>query len=445
MARTHLAAVVLLLSGAALAPGCAARRPVTLEPARQPDPARVVILIPGMTGTRLQERASGRVIWGNAHSLFFPHDGGCSLATAVAPVPPPREEIETAGPVKQIRILGFKYEAYGGFIRTMEANGYRAGDLASPRPGDLFFVFSYDWREGSVAAARRLAGLLDGLRRARGQPEIRVALVAQSESSRIARWLIKYGGASLEEAEAGAVGPPAGVRIEKLVLVGTSNGGAMRTLRFMIRGRRYLPFGRKFLPELLFTFPSLYEDLPLYRPDLFLDRAGRTVEVDLLEPESWRRYGWSVYESTARRRLREGWCADRLGTEEERAAFLARALDVSRRLHHLLDADVPSFGGERYYSIQNGYARTPARAILVADDGGWRTAFTEDREVEGDPYLRALAVAPGDGHAALESQMDLSPRETAAFARPTEYVSGGHFEMIRQPEVQRLVLEFLSE
>jgi hypothetical protein len=440
-----LAALVLLLFGAAIDLGCAARRPVTLEFARRPDPARVVILIPGMTGTRLQDRRSGRVLWGNARSLFFPRDGGCSLAVPVGPDSDRHEGIETAGPVTGFRILGFRFEAYGEFIRSMEANGYRAGDLESPRPDDLFFVFAYDWREGSVDSARRLAGLLDGLRKVRGQHEMRVALVAQSNASRIARWLIKYGGASLEEAEAGASGPPSGVRIEKLVLVGTANGGAMRTLRFMTRGRRYLPFGRTFLPEMFFTFPSTYEDLPVYRRDLFLDGGGRAVAVDPLDPEIWRRYGWSVYGTAAQRRLRDGWCAERLGTPEDRASLLARVLDVSRRLHHLLDQDVRSFGGVKYYSIQNAYVPTPDRAILVSRDGEWRTFFASDPVVKRDPYLRARAVAPGDGHAVLESQVDLSPQEEAAFARPTEFVTGGHFKMILNPAAQRLVLEFLLE
>jgi hypothetical protein len=59
-------------------------------------------------------------------------------------------------------------------------------------------------------------------------------------------------------------------------------------------------------------------------------------------------------------------------------------------------------------------------------------AFPGDPEVDGDPALRALATAPGDGHATLASQRLLSLQEEAAVAG-AEQVDGGHFEMLVEP------------
>ena len=92
--------------------------------------------------------------------------------------------------------------------------------------------------------------------------------------------------------------------MRKLILVGSSNGGGLRILRELDRGRNYISLiGRRWHPETLFTFPAIYQDLPVYRRDLFLDADGRELEIDLFDAESWRRHGWSVFSRAARRRL----------------------------------------------------------------------------------------------------------------------------------------------
>jgi hypothetical protein len=58
--------------------------------------------------------------------------------------------------------------------------------------------------------------------------------------------------------------------------------------------------------------------------------------------------------------------------------------------------------------------------------------------------LRALATAPGDGHASVSSQLWLSPQESSAMPRPPYYVEGGHFELIRDPATRRHLLEALG-
>ena len=82
--------------------------------------------------------------------------------------------------------------------------------------------------------------------------------------------------------------------------------------------------------------------------------------------------------------------------------------------------------------------------MVVRDEGRWRTLFTGDPEVEEIPSLHALVTAQGDGHAARESQLDLSPQERAALAGEPFYAEGGHFEIVRNPAAHRRLLEILD-
>lgn len=215
----------------------------------------------------------------------------------------------------------------------------------------------------------------------------------------------------------------------------------------MHRGRRYLGnLGRPWRPEVLFTFPSLYQDLPAYRPRPFVDEAGRSLDVELYDPETWVRHGLSVFADEVRRRLARRERPAIFADEATRRRFLGHWLERARRFHRLLRADAPGFGPVRYYSIQNPYEPTPDRAVLIPGERGEsRLLFAGDRELARKPYLLSLVTAPGDGHATTASQRWLSPQERAALAAPTFHVRGGHFDLFLTPAAKRRLLELLAD
>ncbi len=403
------------------------------------EPAVVVVFVPGTTGTIMRDVDSGRVHWGNARSLFFPRDRGRKLALPLR-FADAGMNLKPDGPIEAIRIGPYVKPIYAPLLAAMGKGGYRIGRLDAPGPADTFFVFGYDWRLDNVANARRLAERLEAVRRAAGDETLRVSLIAQSSGAHLARYLVKYGGASLAEAERGVARPPAGIEFERLILVGTANGGALRVLRDFNRGRRYVLFGRRFAPEVLFTFRSLYQDLPVYTDDLFVDEAGGKLEVDLFDPETWRRYQWSIYAPPVARRL----ARSDPGQSVARNDYLRERLAEARRFHRLLQADAPGFGATRYYSLQNVSDSTPARALLERREGRWRTSFSGDRAIQRNPRLRALVSTPGDGHAVLASQQWLSPQERATLAARADF-DGGHFELIVNPDAIARLLEYLRE
>lgn len=443
--------IALGLALACLQLYCSGAPPPILPGLRQVAGERVVVLVPGITGSQLRDEATGKIEWGTAARLFSPHDGGRRLALPILPGATPARRLVAFDVIEDIPLpLGvWKKNVYGPIVRLMEANGFATGNLLHPGPGESFFVFPYDWRQDNLEAVRLLAERLAALRDLQsagsgGGAELRVALVCQSNGERICRYLAKYGAASLEEAEAGRAAPLPGICIDKVLLVGTSNAGSLRILRELNRGRSYMLLGRRWQPESLFTFPSLYQDLPSEPADLFLDEAGRPLAVDLFDAESWRRYGWSIWgEEAAARLARQPFAL--LGSEAERLAFLARTLDRARRLRRLLAADSPGFGSTRYASLQSLDGPTPWRAVMVERHGRWRTQFTGDRWLAARPHLVRAATALGDGHAAEASQLALSPQERAALTHPPFHTRGPHFEMILERATLVRMLELLAE
>ena len=229
--------------------------------------------------------ASGTVHWGRGIDLIRPHDGGYALARTLVPPATTPATIEAFALIDTVRLAGvIRKPVYGPMLRGLEAIGYQRGDFASPRPDDTLLPFAWDWRDSHVEGAAKLARSLEGVRRARGVDALPVALVCHSSGAHLCRFFAKYGGTSLAEVEAGRGRPPDGIDVTTMVLVGSSNGGSLRILRELDRGRRYIPLvGRMSQPRALFTFPSLFEDLPAYRRDLFVDGEGEPLDVDLYD------------------------------------------------------------------------------------------------------------------------------------------------------------------
>lgn len=446
--------LIFLVLAMALAPPAAASCVDGPAPAARPRsaPEVPVVFVPGITGTKLRDRVTGEVVWGTGALLISPRDGGYAFALPTGTGPDDETRLEAFEVIEEMSLAGvIRQRVYRPIIETLEGEGYRHGDFAAPRPGDTAFLFPYDWRRSNVLSARRLAEGLERLRAARGgngsrADRLQVDLVCQSNGAHICRYLLRYGGAPLEEAEAGHAVPLPWLEVRKLILVGSSNGGSLRILRELDRGRNYIPLiGRKLQPETTFTFPSVYQDLPVYRSDLFVDAEGRKLDIDLFDAESWRRHGWSVFSRSARRRLLRNPRPDLFGDEAARLAFLARVLDEARRFHRLLARDVGAFEETRYYLLQSAGKDTPERAVLVARDGELRPRFVGDRDVDRNPRLRALAAAPGDGHATVQSQLWLAPREKAAMVRQPTYVESPHFDLVFDPATLRCLAEFLAE
>ena len=366
-----------------------------------PTPGAIpVVIVPGVTGSRLCD-SEGRVLWGDVPRLIVPWDGGYSMAL---PITGADDGVVPCGPIREMRIGHYRKDIYGGLLDFLIAAGHPA------------HFFDYDWRRDNVESARQLVSELERI------GSDRVALICQSNATYICRWAAMYGDVSLEEAEEG-IRRPAGVLIEKLIMVGTANGGSIRILQELNRGRQYIRIiGRHMRPETLFTFRSLHQDLPVYRDDLFFSPDGTPLPIDVFALEPWLVHGWSIFADGPAARAPEN---EVFGTSSQREAFLRDSLDRARRLQALLRRGTER-SPTRYYSIQSRELPTPSHAV-----------------VEGRS-TRIYSALPGDRHAVEESQEWLSPAERTALLPPF-VVPGKHFEMITTDETRQIILEMLRE
>ncbi len=404
-----------------------------------------VVLVPGITGTALRDRSSGKIAWGNGARLLSPRDDGYGLAIPIA-ANGTQPRLEAFRVIEQIRLFKiFKKDVYGPIAERFVRQGYRRGTLSEPAPQDTFFLFAYDWRLRNEETVRLLYEQLEGLRRARGEERLRIDLICQSNGGHICRQLLKYGPATLAEAEQSDHRSPATIAVRRLILVGTANGGSLRILRELDRGRKYVPLGRKIRPETLFTFPSLFQDLPAYQDRFFVDMEGHELDVELYDAATWQKYGWSIFAQKARRRIARRGEEAFFGSDEQQLRYLHRALDEAQRWQRLLLRDVDDFSAAtRYYLIQNRDAPTPDRAVLSTKKGRYKLLFTGDPPVGKRSHLDALISAPGDGHATVVSQGLLSPQEKAAVACDPFYVRGDHFELILESTALDRLVSFLG-
>lgn len=440
-----LAAAAILLSVAttlACSSSASVRAPFPVTPSPDQPSRSPVVFVPGVTGNSLRNERTDRLLWGSTRALFFPRDGGRSL---VLPLDGGEDFVRAEGPLLHMRVLFWHREVYRPLAHLMATAGYRQGNLEEPKAGDGFFFFVYDWRHDTLSAVRRLATQLEGLRRARREERLVVTLMCQSNAARICRYYAKYGVSTPAEIAAGTALPPS-ITVDKLILVGTSNGGALRILHELNRGRVYVPIlGRTWLPESLFTLRSLYEDLPTYTEDLFFDESGRRLDVDLFDVANWERYGWSVFADAVRKRLQRPSRSQLFADEATRRSFIASQLERAATLNRLLQNDPSTPLRTRYYLLAAQAFETPARALLRRGEKGWETHFADDRAVRREPELYALAVEAGDGHATAASQTCLSPGERQALVENPLSLGGGHFEVLLEPAAEEKILQYLSQ
>lgn len=423
---------------------CAGAPSPRVEPLGETVSRVPVILVPGVTGTKLVDSRTGRVEWGTGWRLMYPRNRAHEVALPIDPDAAP-SSVERGGILEEIRIRPFRKPIYGPIGERLERHGWVSGDPESPDPRATYYPLAYDWRLSNVTTAALLRETLEQIREARGEDTLTFDLICQSNGGHICRYLLKYGGEPLEEAEAGRARLPDHLRVRKVILVGASNGGSLRIFRMLDRGRRYLGgAGRLWSPETMFTLPSFFQDLPTYRDDVFVNLDGEPLTASLWDPEDWVRYGWSVFDAKTAAEIPGSKHAARFGDETMRRAWLEEQLDRARRFQRLLAADL-DIGSTRYYVVEGPFTPTADRAVLVEDDGGWRTLFLGDPALDGIPSLTPHIQAPGDDHATVASVWHLSPRERAAVADEPLQVDGGHFEIVLDPATLASLVRWLSE
>ncbi len=393
-----------------------ARRTPNLEQifaaARSRSGKRPVIVIPGILGTELINSKTGETVWPSA---FRTSQEGLPIGPDIASN---RDDLVPGKILETMRLARVLPEIYV-YRDLLEAlrhyAGYREGDWNNPSLDgyqDTFYVFPYDWRHDNVANARELVRRLERLKSKLQRPDLKFNVVAHSMGGLIARYAAMYGNADLPQGE-GPIQPTwlGAAHISKIVMIGVPNEGSTDAFATIVEGysiteglRRRIPLLNKLTVDDVVRTPAVFQLMPHREVVKFLDENLQALEIDLYDPEVWKRYGWSaIYSPEFRRRYAEASGTN--GDLEELDVYLAAMLRRARRFHLALDAVENSNSPIILLAIGGDCEETLSAPVLLRDEkrNRWLTLIRprEYRTSSGvkisKKSVTAAMYAPGDG------------------------------------------------
>jgi pimeloyl-ACP methyl ester carboxylesterase len=379
-----------------------------------------VIVIHGILGARLEERATKRTLWGAFTEDYADPETADGAALIALPLKAPGSALAyeptstptgASGPLGALR-LSFLFQiinvsVYADILRVLGIGGFRDPVAVDPGTPDYAeghftcFTFFYDWRRDNVENAIQLGRFIRERRqeigrraparvailRQKGDPEslreadeieawlqsgYRFDLVAHSMGGLIAHYYLRYGESDLPaDGSAPEVTWAGAAEVDRLIQVGTPNFGAVDALRQLHGGFQPAFFLPKFSPALLGTMPSIYQLLPRTRHKVLLDEKGEVADADLLSPKLWQDNGWGLADPGQDRMLR--WLLPDVKEADQRrniaVAYQAWCLQRAAAFHAALDQPATKVPVTKIYMFAADAEPTVSRAVLARRAG----------------------------------------------------------------------------
>jgi pimeloyl-ACP methyl ester carboxylesterase len=364
-------------------------------------PVPPVIIVPGILGSRLRDRRSGRELWpGSLFNVLF---SARSLALDIDPMTlePRADDVEAYDLFRGLLVTDF----YGAIVDTLEQKGaYVRGRLGQAADAGTrrYYVFPYDWRQDNIVTARKLDAFIEQIRRDYGDPTLKVDIVAHSMGGLIVRYYIQYGTTDVLDGNEFPANFAGAQKIRTAVLLGTPNLGSVSGLHSMLVGHRV--GWQSIPPESLATMPSVYELLPHPVTNWIIDIKGRPIDRDLFFVGTWISYRWGVFDPAVEQRVRAG--IPNGAQANERIALLhdyfAKRIERARRFVWSLSYNEAQQAPVRLVVFGGDCTLTPARIVLETDAATRSAAVVrflpgEISQPEHHVDYSTLMLEPGDG------------------------------------------------
>jgi pimeloyl-ACP methyl ester carboxylesterase len=362
-----------------------------------------VIIIPGILGSRLRERRSGRELWpGSLYNVLF---SARSLGLEIDPktLEPRADDIEAYDLFRGL--LGSDF--YGAIIDTLEKQGSYVRGLpghAADAGTRRYYVFPYDWRQDNVVTARKLDALIDQIRRDYSDPQLKVDVVAHSMGGLIVRYYIQYGATDVLDGNDFPANFAGAEKIRTAVLLGTPNLGSVNGLHSLLVGYRV---GWQSIPaEVLATMPSVYELLPHPVTNWIVDIKGRPLQRDLFFVGTWIAYEWSIFNPAVENRVKARFSNPADGQRRVTLLqdYFAKRIERARRFVWSLTYNASQNAPVRLVVFGGDCTLTPARVVVEREAGSSPDRHTiirllpnEIRSLEPGVDYSRLMLEPGDG------------------------------------------------
>lgn len=431
-----LAGVLVGTAGAVVARALAPRRRLDALLIRRLHHDRDVpptVFVPGILGSELVGPDGPH--WLNLGNAIGYHD--LALPLSLPPLES-RDALKPAGLLGVDAVLPrlFGFTEYADVVALLESAGFRR-DRAPAEPGPTYHVFTYDWRRDLIESARALGRLLDALAVERGEPDLRVNVIAHSMGGLVARYYLRFGTAD----PGGPVTWAGARRIRHLILVATPNAGGVPALDAILNGTRVGFSYTTLASSVIERMPAIYQLLPAPGVPVLIDARGDPVDADLHDAATWQRFGWGCFATQPKRRR-----SDRLaGDAEQRRAFLAAMLALARAFHGALCREPETPCPARVVMLGGDCLPTLGRAVL-AERPGDPPRFEPETPSQIDMMLEA-----GDGRvtraSALASHLPGAEDCDTACGLPEVFHSffgaADHHGIYREPTFQSLLLRLL--
>ena len=379
-----------------------------------------IIVIPGLLGSKLVDTESDFLVWGAFDGTAAdPREPdqlrliSLPIGDGTAPLAQLRDNVEPSGVLDKARIsllgIPIELEVYAGIMATLGIGGYRdqalglGGEIDYGSEHFTCFQFPYDWRRDIVESARILHQfVLEKRDYVRAQymtrygvddPDVKFDIATHSMGGLVTRYFLMYGAQDLPaDGSLPELTWEGAKYIERVIFIGTPNGGSVLALENLVDGIDLGPFIPIYPSALLGTFPSGYQLLPRSRHGLVVwDRdLDRPVE-DLLDPALWERLSWGLAAPDRENKL-AALMPDVPDPAERRRRALTLQAQVLRRAKSFMAAmdrpATPPPGIELFLVAGDGFD-TPKRASIDSRTG--EVTIIETGEGDGT-VLRASAL-----------------------------------------------------
>ena len=374
-----------------------------------------LIVIPGAFGSVLRNRRTGEELWPASDShLLLDNYRDLELEIDPASLEPRTDDVVASSVFRR----GLGRDFYGAVLDTLErVGGYRRCQSGPAAGGDCnLYEYVYDFRLDIPSAARGLAALIRQIREQHGDPSLRVDILAHSTGGMLARYYVRHGERVLPLDAPLAPDFAGAPSIRRLLLVGTPSLGSVQPVLSLLRGEEVGL--RRIAPEVVATCTGIVQMIPHTGIPWLVDLAGQDVSADIYDIETWREFGWSLFDERIAERtvaMHGGGLDGRLYLQVLRE-YMARQLLRGRRFAEAF-ATPPDPRDVRAWVLGGDCAPTLARLVVESVDGRLcpRERVSDiAAPVAGVDYA-ALMHEPGD---LVVTRSSLTGRRTADVSAP---------------------------